>query len=195
MAKSPKLPSIRAMAQSEYQFSLRQKTRNPARIGAGSGRDRLFRKRNFKGVRRMNLISALLVMSTVASAGEPTDYKTAYKNAMQGDRPLLVLVTAEWCPPCRSLKTNTLPKLANSESIKNFHFATVDFDRDSKVARQLIEDRPIPQFVLFEKRDGRWTRKYLVGYQSLANVETFLQPAITRTASNERTRISQNNAK
>ncbi len=131
----------------------------------------------------MNFVTALVMMSTITvSSGEPTDYTTAYNNAMKGDQPLLVLVTAEWCPPCQSLKRNTLPKLLKNKSLKNFQFAMVDLDRESKIARQLIEHRPVPQFILFEKRDGKWTKKHLVGFQSVANVESFLQPSVVRVA-------------
>ena len=131
----------------------------------------------------MNFFTALVMMSTLTvSSGEPTDYTTAYNNAIKGNQPLLVLVTAEWCPPCQNLKRNTLPQLVQKKSFKNFQFALVDLDRESKIARQLIEHRPVPQFILFEKRDGKWTKKHLVGYQSVASVESFLKPSVVRLA-------------
>ena len=43
-------------------------------------------------------------MAGIASAQQPTDYRTAYNQTQQGTKPLLVLVTAEWCPPCQVMK-------------------------------------------------------------------------------------------
>ncbi len=129
----------------------------------------------------MNFLTAMVLVTTISS-GQPTDYTSAYKSAMKSDQPLVVLVTAEWCPPCQNLKRNTLPKLVDRKSFKGVHFALVDLDKDSKVARQLIGSRPIPQFILFEKKDGKWTKKHLVGFQTVAKVEEFVGPAIVRTA-------------
>lgn len=132
----------------------------------------------------MNIISAIVVMTSVVGGGEPTDYATAYKNAMNSDKPLLVLVTAEWCPPCQNLKRNTLPELVRNKTLKDCHFAMVDFDRESKTAQSLVAGQPVPQFILFEKKDGKWTKKHLVGYQTVAGVQSFIQPAVQRVAKN-----------
>ena len=35
-------------------------------------------------------------------------YKQAYAKAQAGDKPLLVMVTADWCPPCRQMKALSL---------------------------------------------------------------------------------------
>ena len=64
----------------------------------------------------MKLLTALVLMSATVSSGEPDDYATAYDKAMKGDKPLVVLVTAEWCPPCQNLKRNTLPKLVDRKN-------------------------------------------------------------------------------
>ena len=55
----------------------------------------------------MKLLTAVMIIAVtgIASAGEPTDYKSAYLKAQQGDKPLLVLVTADWCPPCQVMRT------------------------------------------------------------------------------------------
>ena len=133
----------------------------------------------------MNLTSAIMVFAAIVAVDQPTTttppstkYKDAYQKAIKGDKPLLVLVTAQWCPPCQMLKQSTLPELEARKSFKDFHFAKVDLDSDALVARQLIESRPVPQFVIFEKQNGKWQRRYLVGYHDVAGVEKFLQPSI-----------------
>ena len=74
---------------------------------------------------------ALTVATTVSSsalAQSPTDYRTAYQQAQEGDKPLLVLVTATWCPPCQVMKKTTIPELMQKEAFKGFHYSTVDLD-------------------------------------------------------------------
>ena len=113
----------------------------------------------------------------------PLDYTTAYENAQGGDKPLLVLVTAEWCPPCQVMKATTIPQLMAKDSFKNFHYATVDLDKEEPLARQLIGERGVPQLIMFEKQDGRWLRRYLRGMQTPEAVEAFVaQAADLRTA-------------
>lgn len=133
----------------------------------------------------MKTFSAILLIavSSVAVAGEPVDYRTAYEKAQQGDKPLLVLVTAEWCPPCRIMKSQTIPQLMKKDAFKEFHYATVDLDREQAVAQQLIGQRGVPQLILFEKKEGKWTRRYLRGVQTPETVEAFVaQSALVRTA-------------
>jgi thioredoxin-related protein len=130
------------------------------------------------------LLSAALVLFAVenVNAQQSLDYATAYKNAQSGDKPLLVLVTAKWCPPCQSMKKNTIPQLIEKSTFKGLHYTNVDLDKESKVARQLIGSRGVPQLILFEKKNGNWTRKFLSGYNSVASVEKFVRNTTVRTA-------------
>ena len=60
----------------------------------------------------MNITAVLLTISAVlVNDGNATDYKTAFEKAQSGDKPLLVLVTAQWCPPCQVMKSTTIPQL------------------------------------------------------------------------------------
>lgn len=140
----------------------------------------------------MRMILALLVfiaataVSLCSNAQEPVkplDYKTAYKNAQQGDKPLLVLVTADWCPPCQVMKKTTIPTLMKKETFRGFHYSTVDLDREEQLARQLIGDRGVPQLIMYERQDDKWVRRYLRGIQTPETVEAFVaQAGSLRTA-------------
>ncbi len=113
-------------------------------------------------------------------------YKQAYAKAQAGDKPLLVMVTADWCPPCRQMKATTLPQLMVRDSFEKFHFALMDFDKEKDLAKQLIGDRGLPQLIMFEKSEGKWIRRYLKGIQSVQTVESFVAKAGTfRLASNK----------
>ena len=118
------------------------------------------------------------------NAQQPVNYKTAYERAQAGDKPLLVLITAEWCPPCQVMKTTTIPELMRKSAFKDFHYSTVDLDKEATLARQLIGNRGVPQLIMYEKRDGQWVRRYLRGYKSAQTVEAFVAQANSlRTAS------------
>jgi thiol:disulfide interchange protein len=124
----------------------------------------------------MNFATTLLLVAAITTGnGEPTDYKNAYEKAMKGDKPLLVLVTADWCGPCQTMKQTTIPELLAQNKFKDFHYATVDWDRDGELAQQLIQGRGVPQLIIFEKKDDKWQRRYLTGIKTVATVEAFLQ--------------------
>ncbi len=121
----------------------------------------------------------------VSNGSEPTDYKTAYKRAQTGDKPLLVLVTADWCAPCQQMKSSTIPKLMSRDAFQDFHYATVDLSRQETLGRKLIGKRGVPQLIVYEKRDDKWQRRYLRGAQTVETVEAFIsQGAAARTAMN-----------
>ncbi|MCH2181317.1 MAG: thioredoxin family protein [Mariniblastus sp.] len=123
-------------------------------------------------------LSALLV-----NDGSTSDYKSAYEKAQAGNKPLLILVTAEWCPPCQKMKKKTIPKLMAKEAFKHFHFATVDLDKESALARKLIGSRGVPQLIMYERKDDKWIRRYLRGAQTPSKVEAFIARAeLVRTA-------------
>lgn len=110
-------------------------------------------------------------------------YKEAYRDAQAGDKPLLILVSATWCPPCQVMKQTTIPQLMEKDAFKDFHYATVDLDKEEELARQLIGNRGLPQLIMFEKNDDKWVRRYLKGIQTVATVEAFVAQASSyRTA-------------
>lgn len=123
------------------------------------------------------VVSSLVLFSSISVAQEPLDYKTAYKKAQTGEKPLLVLVTADWCPPCQVMKTTTIPTLVKKEAFKEFNYAAVDLDKEEKLARQLIGNRGVPQLVMFEKQGDQWVRRILSGYNSPQQVESFIAEA------------------
>lgn len=145
----------------------------------------------------MRLLITLIVLATLGLASNQAvaqqtaygqthsakSYQEAYRDAQAGDKPLLVLVSATWCPPCQVMKQTTIPQLMQKNAFKEFHYATVDLDQEENLARQLIGDRGLPQLIMFEKNDGKWVRRYLKGIQTVATVEAFVaQASAYRTA-------------
>ena len=141
----------------------------------------------------MNFVPVILVLAALSQpTTDTTDYSTAYKRAMKGDKPLLVLVTAEWCPPCRRMKQSTIPQMMKTDSLDGFHFATVDVDRNARDAKNLIGDGQVPQLILFKKVDGKWKTTKMIGFGNPELVKSFLGvPAPVRTAEAVAPKIDQ----
>ena len=129
------------------------------------------------------LLSFFMLTANFAYGQTPTDYTTAFERAQEGDKPLLVLVTATWCPPCQVMKNTTIPQLMQKQAFKDCHWAAVDFDAEHDIAMQLTEGKGVPQLIMFEKRDGQWIRRRIAGYKDANTVEAFMaQSPALRTA-------------
>ena len=120
------------------------------------------------------VFSITLITASTTFAQTPVDYATAFGRAQAGDKPLVVLVTATWCPPCQVMKKTTIPQLMQKKAFKNCHWATVDFDLENDIAMQLTEGKGVTQLIMFEKRDGKWTRRRIAGYKDANTVEAFM---------------------
>lgn len=131
----------------------------------------------------MKFFSATITMmmvasvSSFASAQQPTDYRTAYNETQQGTKPLLVLVTAEWCPPCQLMKKTTFPQLIEKKAFQNCNFSKVDLDKEEALGRQLMGTQGIPQLIMFEKHENTWVKRSLVGIQTPETIEAFIAQA------------------
>ncbi len=126
----------------------------------------------------MNFVPVVFVLAAINLSSDPTDYKTAFNRAQQDNKPLLILVTAEWCPPCRMLKQTTIPTMVEDNRFRDFHFALVDVDQEPKNARNLIGDGLVPQLIIYQKKeDGQWNTRSVMGFQSVTQLETFLEPS------------------
>ena len=133
-----------------------------------------------------------LLTTNNLNAQQSVDYKTAYQRAVQGDKPLLVLITAEWCPPCQVMKKTTIPELMQKKAFKGFHYATVDLDKEQTLARQLIGNRGVPQIIMYQKHEGKWIRRYLKGIQTTDTVEAFVAQAKTFRTASAKSEVSGN---
>ena len=127
-------------------------------------------------------ITAVTQDQSIDKPVEPVSYTQAFNQAKKTGRPILVLVTAKWCGPCQLLKRNTLPTLLESDSFRGLHFAMVDVDEDRNLAQQLTQGGNIPQFILYEKVDGQWSRTSLVGNEPPQKIANFVTPSLTRLA-------------
>ena len=101
-------------------------------------------------------------------------YTEGYQATMKTGRPMLVMVSTEWCPACQVMKRRILPQIRQRGLLSRVAFATVNPDQEGELAQQLIGRGPIPQLVMYRKTPRGWTRRVLVGGQSVETVEHFI---------------------
>ncbi|MEE7442239.1 MULTISPECIES: thioredoxin family protein [Methylobacterium] len=80
---------------------------------------------------------ALLGVPTAALAGETRPFSdAAFDAAQKGGKPVLIAVSAPWCPICRTQKP-ILAKLAAEPRFKDLQIFDIDFDSQKELLRRL----------------------------------------------------------
>ena len=124
------------------------------------------------------LVAALITMSGTAPATH--NYAEAYRKSQVEGKPLLVIVSAKWCPACHTLKDTTIRDLETTGQLTEVNLAVVDRDVEPELAKQLMREQKIPQIIVFSKSNsGRWERSQLIGYQPQGPVRNLIRSAIT----------------
>jgi thioredoxin-like negative regulator of GroEL len=123
----------------------------------------------------MIALTLSLVLQTSLMAAADHSYTTAFKSATETGRPLVVLIGAEWCPACRTMKHSVVPQLQKQGALGNVSFAIVNTDQESALSKQLMRGGMIPQLVMYHKTDKGWVREQLTGAQSVGDVQAFLR--------------------
>ena len=118
-------------------------------------------------------IAALLQFSVVTSAAQ--SYGDAYQASADSGRPLLVMVGAEWCPGCVTMKQSVIPQVERNGALKEVAFAYVNTDQQGRLAKKLMRGGSIPQLIAFRKTRSGWQREQLTGAQSASAVESFIR--------------------
>lgn len=80
-------------------------------------------------------------------------YDEAYKVHKETSEPLIIMVTADWCEPCKAAKPH-LEKLVKNMDVVITTVAPEDYP-------ELTGNSPIPQFHIFNH--GKYTK--IVGYK------------------------------
>ncbi|HUT10240.1 MAG TPA: thioredoxin family protein [Thermoguttaceae bacterium] len=127
----------------------------------------------------MTLTLAVLLHTSILAAG--TDgYAQAHREAEQG-KPLVVLVSTEWCTPCQTMKKTVIPEVRKRGLLAKVAFAIVDPDRDQGLAERLTGGNPVvPQLIMYRKAPDGWKRTVLIGGQSVEGVEEFIKQGVAR---------------
>jgi thioredoxin-like negative regulator of GroEL len=129
--------------------------------------------------------TVLLQAALLTPAAQP--YEEAFKDHENNGKPLLVLVGADWCPACVTMKTGTIARMERNGKLRRVAFSILNTDRDGKVAGKVMRGGSIPQLIMFTKNSkGEWERQQLNGAQSEQAVESLIDEAVARQAKVEK---------
>jgi thioredoxin-like negative regulator of GroEL len=140
----------------------------------------------------VSVLMALPVQDTKPTPGtveksvtkaEDRTYASAFAEAQAAQRPLVVVVTATWCPPCQVLKKKVINPMEARRGFDGVILAYVDMDKEPALAKQLVGTQGIPQMIVFEKNEEKWVKRNLAGFQELATVEEFIKPKFAAESS------------
>jgi thioredoxin-like negative regulator of GroEL len=124
------------------------------------------------------LVAALVTISGTSPGTQ--NYAEAYRKSQVEGKPLMVIVSAQWCPACHTLKDTTIRDLETSGQLEEVNLAIVDRDAEPELAKQLMRDQKIPQIIVFTKSGtGRWERSQLIGYQPQGPVRSLIRSAMS----------------
>lgn len=125
----------------------------------------------------LNLTLSVLLQTTLVSAAPNTDpYAQAYHESARTGKPLVVLIGADWCPACRTMKGAVIPQVQAQGGLDDVEFVQLNTDgRNAALAQKMMRGGSIPQLVLYERtNEGGWRRHQLTGGQSAATVRSFI---------------------
>lgn len=122
--------------------------------------------------------TGLFALHTLVLAANPA-FGVALHEAQLKHQPLLVLVGAEWCPACQTMKHQVIPGMARRGGLRTVSLVTLDADADAEIARQLMRGGSIPQLIIFSRKpDGQWHREQLTGASSESEITLLIARAL-----------------
>jgi thioredoxin-like negative regulator of GroEL len=131
--------------------------------------------------------SAILLTGADKPAPTPETYAEAYRTTEKTGKPMVVMVSTEWCAPCQTMKRRIMPRVRERAVFRRVSFAMVNPDQDTELAEQITGGGPIPQLVMYRKTANGWMRRKLIGGQSVEDVETFLKEGLADDAAEKKT--------
>lgn len=114
-------------------------------------------------------VAALLQVSLLSTGGQ--SYAEAHRQQAETGRPLVVLIGADWCPACVTMKNSVIPQAQREGVLEGVAFAQVNTDQQPALSKQLMRGGMIPQLIVFHKSANGWQRKQLVGAQSISAIQ------------------------
>ena len=130
----------------------------------------------------LQLTSLLLLAVLTSAQPERPTYEAAYQKAQEEHKPLLIVVGADWCAACKTLKAQTIDPMQTSGKLQDVVLTIVDKDSRPELAQQLMQGNSLPQLVVFAKGKDGWKKFSLSGIQSEKRVQELLEKAATETA-------------
>jgi thiol:disulfide interchange protein len=124
-------------------------------------------------------VLAVMVAVTGNGGDKESSYAKAYHRAQEENKPLVVLVGADWCHACQIMKADTIDPMKKEGLLEDVVFTHVDRDADPELAEKLMGSATtLPQLVVYTKVDSGWKRTAVGGVQSRGRVRDVIRKAL-----------------
>lgn len=130
----------------------------------------------------MSSLAMGLVLQAALLATGADPYAEARAAHLEDGKPFLVLVGADWCPGCVTMKNSTIPAMVKAGQLQGVHYATVNYDENTTRARALMQGNMLPQLMIFSKTADGWHREQITGPTSSVAVQGLMQRALAAQA-------------
>lgn len=127
-------------------------------------------------------VALSVAMQAVMLVSGADAYEDAYQKSTENGTPLLVLVGADWCPGCVTMKQGVLARLRDRGRLHRVNYTTVNLDESSDLAGKLMQGGTIPQLIVFTKTPNGWHREQITGATSEDSVESLIDKALAMSA-------------
>ncbi len=122
-------------------------------------------------------LTLLAVLNAPTTSDEQIPYDAAYRKAQEEKKPLVILVGANWCAACRTMKSETILPMKGAGELREVVFTHVDKDIQPEIAQQVMQGNTLPQLVVFCEGEQGWKRFSLTGMQSERRVKELIRKA------------------
>jgi thiol-disulfide isomerase/thioredoxin len=117
---------------------------------------------------------ALIMAVTLLLASPEHSYNDALDVHNDTGKPLVVLVHADWCPPCQRIKHQSIPKVRNLDKAA---YGELDYDQHERTAKEMMQGASVPQIIVFVKKDGEYHKTVHHGFRTSAQIEAIIDAA------------------
>jgi len=123
-------------------------------------------------------LTLVAVVHVAMMAGGENSYAEAHKTTTETGKPMLVLVGANWCPACVTMKNQVMPQVVRKGLFGRCVYTVVDLDQEKKLGQELTKGGPIPQLIMFRRSGNGWLRRRLIGGQNVNTVVKFIDDGV-----------------
>ena len=124
---------------------------------------------------------ALVLSGVTSEVSVHQNYADAYKESVKEKKPLMVVVSAPWCPACNVLKQSTIRPMASSGELDTVSVAVINRDDQPELANQLTRgENMLPQIIVYTPNESGWKRQRLMGFQPIQPVRRLIRRALGR---------------
>ena len=116
------------------------------------------------------IVIMLLILAAPASAEIHSDYDSAYAASNKDHKTFVVVIGADWCPPCKKMKAMIK---ANPSVADGGHLVILDYK--SPIALKLYKGNSVPALIRFKWDGKQWIKKTITGGQSYNQLKRFIR--------------------